>query len=123
MYTARPTAVLTLVFAVVGFITGCGMAQFGIPGYGSVGAIASALVISYATFAWFRNDAERRLYPSSPAFNIAFVAFTIAVLPYYLLRSRGIWGAARALGAAFLIYILYVVTMILGAVSVRAFRI
>ena len=36
---------------------------------------------------------------------------------------RGIRGAVRALGAAFLIYILYVATMILGTVSVRAFRI
>jgi hypothetical protein len=123
MYTARPTTALTVVFAVVGFITGCGMAQFRIPGYGSVGAITSVLVLSFATFAWFRNDAVRRLYPSSPAFNIAFVAFTIAALPYYLLRSRGVWGTARSLGAAFLIYILYVATMILGTVLVRAFRI
>jgi hypothetical protein len=99
------------------------MAQFRIPGYGSVGAITSVLVLSFATFAWFRNDAVRRLYPSSPAFNIAFVAFTIAALPYYLLRSRGVWGTARSLGAAFLIYILYVATMILGTVLVRAFRI
>jgi len=123
MHTSRPTLTLALVFAVVGFVTGCGIAQYRIPAFESIGGLASGLVISFATFAWFRSDSAHRLYPSSRMFNIAFVGFTIFVLPYYLVRSRGIWGGTRAVGAAVSIYVLYVITMLMGTLFVRVLRI
>jgi hypothetical protein len=123
MRSSRPTLALTVFCALVGFVSGCGMAQFKIPGYESIGALASGVVISIAAFAWFRSDSESRLYSRSTIFNIAYVGFTIFVLPYYLMRSRGIRGGARAIGVAVLIYILYLMTMLLGALFVRALRI
>lgn len=40
-----PTVALTLFYASVGFVSGCGLAQFGIPGYDSIGGVAGALLV------------------------------------------------------------------------------
>jgi hypothetical protein len=123
MYSARPTLALIVVFAVIGFIAGFGSAQFRMPGYESLGSVVSAVAISFATFAWYASDSANRSYPRSRIGNIAFVGLTIFVLPYYLLRSRGIWGGLRAVGGAILIYLLYIISMLLGVFFVGALRI
>jgi hypothetical protein len=123
MHVRRPALALTIFCALVGFVSGFGLGQFKIPGYGSIGSLASGLLISIATYAWFRNDSDRELYPRSTSLNIAFVALTPFVLPYYLLRSRGIGRGIAAIGVAILIYVFYVIAAVLGVLSVRLLRI
>jgi hypothetical protein len=86
MRSLSPTLALTLFCALVGFVSGCGLAQFRIAGYGSMGAVAGGLILSIATFIWFRADSFERSYHRSATLDVAFVGLTIMVLPYYLIR-------------------------------------
>jgi hypothetical protein len=114
-----PTLALTLFYALVGFVSGCGLAQFRIPGYASIGAIAGALLLSIATFMWFRADATQRSFHRSAGLNVAFVGLTLFVLPYYLIRSRGPKAGLIAIGAGLSIYVLYSLATVMGVVFVR----
>jgi hypothetical protein len=107
----------------VGFTSGIGLAQFKLPGYESIGSLFGALMINIAIFAWFRIDSERQLFARSPGFNIAFVGITPLLLPYYLVRTRGMRGGMRAIGIATLIYASYVMATLVGVMVVRVFRI
>jgi hypothetical protein len=119
MTSLSPTRALTLFYALVGFVSGCGLAQFRIPGYDSIGAIAGALLLSIATFAWFRADSCRRSFRRSATLDIAFVGITILVLPYYLIRSRGLRAGIVAIGAGLSIYVLHALATVMGALFVR----
>lgn len=112
----KPATALLAFCAVVGFISGCGAAQFG--GGFSIGTACSVLLLSIATFAWFRDDSSRRSYKRSAILNIAFVGLTL-VVPYYLLRSRGIKGGTIAIGAAISIYFAYNISAIFGVLLIR----
>jgi hypothetical protein len=114
-----PTRKLTLFSALVGFVSGCGLAQFRIPGYGSIGAIAGALLLSIATFMWFRADAMQRSFHRSAGLNVAFVGLTIIVLPYYLIRSRGPKSGFIAICAGLSIYVLYALATVTGVVFIK----
>jgi hypothetical protein len=83
----------------MGFVSACGLAQFKIPGYGSIGAIAGALFLSIATFTWFRAGSFQRSFRRSAALDVAFVGLTRLVLPYYLIKSRGL-AATLSQGAS-----------------------
>jgi hypothetical protein len=115
-----PTVALTLFYASVGFVSGCGLAQFRIPGYDSIGGVAGALLLSIATFIWFRADSFQRSFRRSTALDIAFVGLTALVLPYYLFKSRGLKAGLKAIGAGLSIYILYALAAGMGALFVRA---
>lgn len=115
-----PTLTLTLFITLVGFTTGCGLAQFKIPGYRSLGAILAALLLSIATFVWFRADSFQRSYRRSTSLDIAFVGLTLFVLPYYLIRSRGLKTGIMAIGVGIAMYFLYVLAALVGIVFIRA---
>jgi hypothetical protein len=123
MLTAHPTKALTIFCALVGLVSGFGIAQFRIPGYQSLGALMGALLISIATFAWLRADSSHRGFTRSRVFDVAFVGLTFLVLPYYLVRSRGLKAGVGAIGVAVLIYLLYLAAMLFGVLIVRALRI
>ena len=114
-----PTVALTLFYALVGFASGCGVAQFRIPGYDSIGAVAGGLLLSIAAFMWFREDSFQRSFRRSPTLDVAFVGLTALVLPYYLIRSRGLKAGLGAIGAGLSIYVLYRLAIIMGALFVR----
>ena len=120
MRSLSPTLALTLFYALVGFVSGCGLAQFRIPGYGSIGAIAGGLLLSIATFIWFRADSFQRSFGRSATLDVAFVGLTILVLPYYLIKSRGLKAGILAIGAGLSIYVLYALATVMGALFVRA---
>lgn len=56
-----------------------------------------ALIALAVVFGWFVVDARGRGYKASFALKLAMPTITIVALPYYLLRSRGLRGGARAL--------------------------
>ena len=120
MRSLSPTRALTLFYALVGFVSGCGLAQFRIPGYGSIGAIAGGLLLSIATFIWFRADSFHRSFHRSATLDVAFVGLTMLVLPYYLIRSRGLKAGIMAIGAGLSMNVLYALATVMGALSVRA---
>jgi hypothetical protein len=120
MRSLSPTLTLTVFYALVGFVSGCGLTQFRIPGYGSIGAIAGGLLLSIATFIWFRADSSQRSFHRSAALDVAFVGLTMLVLPYYLIKSRGLKAGLMAIGAGLSIYVLYALATVMGALFVRA---
>jgi len=120
MRPLSPTLTLALCYALVGFVSGCGLAQFRIPGFGSMGAIAGALLLSIATFTWFRADSFQRSFPRSATLDVAIVGLTMLVLPYYLIRSRGPKAGLKAIAAGLSIYVLNVLATVIGALFVRA---
>jgi hypothetical protein len=121
MFSNRPTIALTVFVAVVGLIAGCGIGHFKIAA--SIGSLVCVILLSVAVFAWFREDASRLLYRRSFVFNIAFVSLTIIVLPYYLFRSRGLWSGLGAIGVAALIYIIFNMALLAGALLVLALKV
>jgi hypothetical protein len=52
--------------------------------------------------------------------NIAFVGLTLFVLPYYLIRSRGLKTGIMAIGVGIAMYFLYVLAALVGIVFIRA---
>jgi hypothetical protein len=97
--SVSPTFALALFCAAVGFVSGCDLAHFRIAGYDSIGAMSGVLLLSIATFVWFRTNSLRRSLGPSSALNIAFVGLTLLVLPYYLIGSRGMKAGLIAIGA------------------------
>ena len=120
MKAPSPTRAVTLFYALVGFASGCGLAQFRIPGYDSIGAVAAGLLLSIAAFIWFSADSFRRSFRRSAILDVAFVGLTALVLPYYLVRSRGLKAGLIAIGAGLSIYLLYLFAVVVGAVFVKA---
>ena len=120
MRSVSPTLALALFYALVGFVSGCGLAQFRTAGYDSIGAISGVLLLSIATFVWFRTDSLQRSFRRSSTLNIAFVGLTLLVLPYYLIRSRGMKAGLIAIGAGLSIYVLYVLATVMGVLFVKA---
>jgi hypothetical protein len=114
-----PTLAVTLFYALVGFATGCGIAQFRIPVYESFGGFAGGLLLSIAAFTWFRADSFQRSFRRSPTLDVAFVGLTLLVLPYYLIKSRGLKGGLLAIAAGLSIYFLSAVASIMGALFIR----
>ena len=120
MRSGSPTWALALFYALVGFVSGCGLAQYRIPGYESFGAVAGTLLLSIATFNWFRADSFQRSFRRSSTWNVAFVGLTLLVLPYYLIKTRGARAGFIAIGAGLSIYVLYILATVMGALFVRA---
>jgi len=85
-----------------------------------MGAIVGDLLLSFATFVWFRADSFQRSFRRSPALDVAFVGLTMFVLPYYLIKSRGLKAGVKATGAGLSIYVLNVFATVIGALFVRA---
>ena len=88
-----------------------------------MGAFAGALLLSIATFTWFRFDSVQRSYPRSAILDIAFVGLTILVLPYYLIRSRGLRSGLKAIGAGVSIYALNIFATLAGALLIGVIRV
>ncbi|HZZ16834.1 MAG TPA: hypothetical protein VFE08_12830 [Candidatus Sulfotelmatobacter sp.] len=84
-----------------------------------MGAFAGALLLSVATFIWFREDARQRSFRRSTILNVAFVGVTLIVLPYYLVKSRGLTAGLTAIGGAVSIYFLYGFAAFIGAVLMK----
>ena len=63
-----------------------------------------AFVVSYLCFLWYRCDSDARGYRRSRWLSAGVVAFTVATIPYYLVRSRrdGERGPALLTYAAYL---------------------
>jgi len=58
-------------------------------------------------FMWYYHDSSKRLYRRSPFLTAALVGVTIAAVPYYLFKTRGFKGGAKASGLFFLLVIAY----------------
>jgi hypothetical protein len=50
---------------------------------------------------------------------MAFVGLTFVVLPYYLIKSRGLKKGAGAIGISVLIYLLYSTAVLIGIIVER----
>jgi hypothetical protein len=85
-----------------------------------MGAIAGALLLSIATFTWFRADSFQRSFSRSATLDVAIVGLTMLVLPYYLIRSRGLSAGLKAIAAGLSIYALNILATLIGALFVRA---
>lgn len=57
------------------------------------------VIVSYLAFLWYRGDSDARGFRRSRWLSVAVVAFTVATIPYYLVRSRGAAERGRALVA------------------------
>ncbi|SDF78491.1 hypothetical protein SAMN05428966_1227 [Massilia sp. PDC64] len=57
------------------------------------------IAVSYLGFRWYRGDSDARGFQRSRWLSVAVVAFTVATIPYYLVRSRGDGERGRALMA------------------------
>jgi hypothetical protein len=68
------------------------------------------VVISYLGFLWYRGDSDARGFRRSRWLSVAVVAFTVATIPYYLVRSR----ADGERGPALLAYAAYLVAAALS---------
>ena len=68
-------------------------------------------------FAWFWLDARERQFHASWALRISMIALTVAALPYYLFRSRGMSSGFKAWGLAVLLLTL---TMLAYRLTARA---
>jgi hypothetical protein len=74
--------------------------------------LSQAVVLSALLFRWCKNDARiRKAKPTA-----ALVAFLPPIgLPYYLFKSRPGLKAVRSLGKAFMIMLLFMILLELGA--------
>jgi hypothetical protein len=59
--------------------------------------LAVGIAVSYLCFLWYRGDSDARGYRRSRWLSVALVAFTVATIPYYLVRSRGDGERGQAL--------------------------
>jgi hypothetical protein len=55
------------------------------------------VAVSYLCFRWYRGDSDARGYKRSRWLSVAVVAFTVATIPWYLVRSRGEGERGQAL--------------------------
>lgn len=122
MKPPRPTLALALFCVSVGFVSGCGLAHFRLPGFESMGFFGGALLLSFATFAWFREDALARSYTRSRALDIGFVGLSFLILPYYLIKSRGLKRGVIAIGIAASMYLLYNFSAVVGVIFMRILK-
>jgi hypothetical protein len=104
-------------FSLVGFASGIGLAQFRVAD--SIGTAFGSALLSFIMFAWFCDDSWRRCYKRSAVLNTAFVSLTIIVLPYYLIKSRGVKKGVLATGGAMGIFLAYPVSAGLGMLASR----
>ena len=58
-------------------------------------------------FTWYYHDSGKRLYRRSSILTAALVGVTIVAVPYYLFKTRGFKGGAKASGLFFLLVIAY----------------
>jgi hypothetical protein len=65
------------------------------------------LAVSYLCFLWYRTDSDRRGFARSRWLSVGVAAFTLGVIPYYLVRSRkdGERGHALMVYAAYLLMV------------------
>ena len=123
MKQMSPTLVLLAFSALIGVVSGAGHAQFNIGGGYSMGEVGDALYLSIATFMWCREDSWRRSYIRSNGFYISFVGLTMLVLPYYLVKTRGLGRGLVAIGVALLIYVVYVICVGVGVLFIRLLKV
>ena len=55
------------------------------------------VAVSYLGFLWYRGDSETRGFRRPRWLSVAIVAFTVAMIPWYLVRSRRDGEPGRAL--------------------------
>ena len=60
---------------------------------------AVCVVVSYLCFLWYRSDSDARGFRRPRWLSVAVVAFAVATIPYYLMRSRRDGERGRALMA------------------------
>ena len=61
--------------------------------------LAVGVAVSYLGFLWYRGDSDARGFRRPRWLSVAVVAFTVATIPWYLVRSRGEGERGRALMA------------------------
>ncbi len=77
---------------------------------------ALAVVPLYFAFRWYALDATERRFRRSPVLNVAIVALWLVAFPYYLFRTRGLWGGLRGTGVFLLLLLAYgLVQVVVGA--------
>jgi cytochrome bd-type quinol oxidase subunit 2 len=57
------------------------------------------VAVSYLGFLWYRGDSDARGFRRPRWLSVAVVAFTVAMIPWYLVRSRREGERGRALMA------------------------
>ncbi|MES2015444.1 MAG: hypothetical protein V4484_03030 [Pseudomonadota bacterium] len=60
-------------------------------------SVLNAFLFSYTAFVWYCRDSDAHAYRRSLLRNIGFIFFSIAFVPYYLVRSRARGQKWRAL--------------------------
>lgn len=76
------------------------------------------LVVNYLGFLWYCRDRDARGCRKSPWLSVGMVAFTAAVVPYYLLRSRADGERLQAL-TVYAAYLALVALAVWVGVAVR----
>ena len=74
-------------------------------GHGDVTSAGYAIAAIALVFAWFLADARRRRFHPSRSLKCGVVVLGVVSVPYYLFKSRGGRGGARALAWALLLFV------------------
>jgi hypothetical protein len=78
-------------------MAGTGMLEAGHADAAAQLHLVVGVVASYLCFLWYRGDSDARGFQRSRWLSVALVAFTVATIPWYLVRSRGEGERGRAL--------------------------
>lgn len=98
-----------VVLCIMVLLAGTGLLDGRFDAAGRADAVADlhlvvGVVVSYLCFRWYLGDSDARGYRRSRWLSLGVVAFTVATIPYYLVRSRrdGERGQALLAYAAYL---------------------
>lgn len=86
-----------VVLWIMGLMAGTGVLDARHPDAAAQLHLVVGAVVSYLCFLWYRGDADARGFRRSRWLSVAVVAFTVATIPWYLVRSRGDGERGRAL--------------------------
>jgi hypothetical protein len=88
-----------VVFWIMVLMAGTGLLDAGHADAAAQLHLVVGVIISYLVFQWYRGDSDARGFRRSRWLSVAVVAFTVATIPYYLVRSRSQAERGRALVA------------------------
>jgi hypothetical protein len=101
----------------VGLLEGVLGARLPPPSDPFLGKVPFVFVDTFLVFLWCRNDSiERSVWPSR-MFLSALAALTIVALPYYLFKTRGLRGGAKATGVFLLASLAYGIWVAIVAIT------
>jgi hypothetical protein len=106
----------------VGLVEGVLAAHFYPRGSSYTDRVPFMLVDTFLIFVWYRNDSIARSFWPSRSLSVAVAGATILGLPYYLFRTRGLKGGAKASARFLLALLAYGALVAAAQISYLAFK-